>query len=322
MLDQYYKKYSISPIGEPILNWHILLRNRFDRTESLKHWNKREMIGNGIVNQVYKTNVDSGNVYTVKLLEKNSKDIGINRINEKYNSEIAYLNGVGPRVIELNERTNVLVNEYLDGKVLTNNDLNKKTISKIIKNMKKLHNGPDFLEDFDIFEKLELFINVCKENNYKLPGNFLARKRQLRLINKIRKATRSYKGKTIAPCHNDLWASNIIEVGNKLKFIDYEFSGNTDVLFELAYFWNESDMSEYALGSLVAEYFGKNPEGFVEICKLYAIVADYTWAIWGIIQSHQSKLEYDFTSYSHKRYNKAIKKLNKRNINNLLYTIL
>jgi hypothetical protein len=80
MLDQYYKRHSISPIGEPILNWHILLRNRFDRTESLKHWNKRERIGNGIVNEVYKTGVDYDITYAVKLLEKNKTEYSVQEI--------------------------------------------------------------------------------------------------------------------------------------------------------------------------------------------------------------------------------------------------
>jgi thiamine kinase-like enzyme len=321
MLDQHYKKYSISPIGEPILNWHILLRNRFDRTESLKHWNKREKIGNGIVNQVYKTSVDSGNVYTVKLLEKNTEELGIDRLSEKYNSEVAYFDGVGPKVIELNTNTNVLVTDYIDGQVLTNDNLNLKNVSKIITNIKLLHEGPSFLNDFDIFDKLNLFLSVCKSNKYKTNGNFIARRKHLKLINKIKKSLSNYDGKIIAPCHNDLWSSNVILSDGNVTFIDYEYSGNNDILYELGQFWNESGFSESYIHLIISEYFGEDVDGFAEIAELYSIVANYTWSVWGIIQSNKSKIDYDYKKYSIERYERANRKLNKKYIKKLLSNI-
>ena len=54
------------------------------------------------------------------------------------------------------------------------------------------------------------------------------------------------------PCHNDLLAANVIDDGEKIWLIDYEYSGNNDPCFELGNLWAECGLSTDALAALVA----------------------------------------------------------------------
>ena len=45
------------------------------------------------------------------------------------------------------------------------------------------------------------------------------------------------------PCHNDLLAANMIDDGDRLWLIDYEYSGNNDPCFELGNIWSEANLA-------------------------------------------------------------------------------
>ena len=45
------------------------------------------------------------------------------------------------------------------------------------------------------------------------------------------------------PCNNDLLAENFIDDGERLRLIDYEYSGNNEASFELGNIWSESGLS-------------------------------------------------------------------------------
>ena len=61
------------------------------------------------------------------------------------------------------------------------------------------------------------------------------------------------------PCHNDLLAANIMDDGDRLWFIDYEYAGNNDPCFELGNIWSEADLAPDRLDELVAAYYGDRP---------------------------------------------------------------
>ena len=58
------------------------------------------------------------------------------------------------------------------------------------------------------------------------------------------------------PCNNDLLAENFIDVGDRFRLIDYEYSGKNDACFELGNIWSESNLSLAQLDELVGHYYG------------------------------------------------------------------
>lgn len=319
MLEELYKRNNIPPFGEPYQSGQTIFRNKLDRTPPLKNWTKYYPMFGGTTNRVFRITLDNNKDRVLKLWNNNTDKLGIERTCESFNSTIAHKSGIGPEVLYTNAINKMMVTEYLDGVVLNNDNLlDNSTLFNIVKSIKKLHNGARFVNDFDIFDLMDKFLRVCKENNYKLPESFLEHKKNMFYINKIRKYLNSVKGPTVA-CHNDLMSNNIIITESGYKFIDFEYSGNNDPCYELGHMWVESDLNVIKLDYIISEYFGYWDKKNANKAKLYSIVSSYTWYLWGVIQSNI--VNNNFNTYDYKkdyqiRYNKAKSKLNRKELNN------
>ena len=316
MLEELYSRKSIPPFGEPYLGHKNLFRNNLDRTPALKRWKKYEPLINGTTNNVYKVTLEDETFKVLRIWNKNSSKIGILRDCEIFNSTIAHRIGIAPEVLYSSIDRNLMVNEFLDGKVLENDDLlNLSTLFDVIKTIKKLHNGPRFVNEFDIFNLMDKFLQICKENNYRLPEGFIEHKKNMFYINKIKKVLNQQKGPTVA-CHNDIMSNNIIVTDKGTKFIDFEYSGNNDPCYELGHMWVEADLDLFKLDHIIREYFGYWDRKNVNKAKLYSIVSSYTWYLWGVIQHNISTNNYNYKKDYEIRYKKANSKLNKKVLNN------
>jgi len=101
--------------------------------------------------------------------------------------------------------------------------------TKIAEAIKRLHAGPRFLTDFNMFRLTEFYLDICKKHEAKIPHGYAER---MPAVKRIEQALSAKPSKTV-PCHNDLLAENYMDDGNSLRLIDYEYSGNNDPCFEL-----------------------------------------------------------------------------------------
>lgn len=321
MLEDLYVKKSIPPFGEPYQSYKTVLRGYLDRTPELDGWTRYDLLVGGTTNKVLKVTV--GNEHKVlRIWNKDARNLGIYRDCEVFNSSIANKINMAPEVLYSNLDRGLMVTEYLDGVVLDNDNLaNIIILSKTIQAIKKLHSGPRFVNDFDIFDLMDKFLKICKDKGYKLSENYYEHKKNMYYMNKIRKSLAKSKGPTVA-CHNDLMANNIIVTSKGTKFIDFEYSGNNDPCYELGHLWVESNTDIHKLGFIVREYFGYWDEKNLNKAKLYAIASSYTWYLWGVIQhnlkNNNYKWEYDYKKDYEFRYQKAKEKLNSKILNNIL----
>lgn len=320
MLEELYKRKSIPPFGEPYQSYQTVFRNNLDRTPPLKNWTRHDPLLGGTTNRTWKVTINDTDFRVLKVWNKNSDKLGINRMCEVFNSTIAHRTKVGVEIMYHNMVSGIMVTEYLDGDVLSNKDFNNnKTMSGVINTIKKLHNGDRFINDFNIFDLMNKFLKICKDNSYTIPESIIEHKKNMYYIKKIRKYLNQVSGPTV-PCHNDLMANNIIKSNSTYKFVDFEYSGNNDPCYELGHMWGESDLANDDLDFIVSEYFGYWDKKLVNKAKLYSIASNYTWYLWGVIQSNiANKLlnPYDYEGDYKIRYSKAKSKLNKQALNNL-----
>jgi hypothetical protein len=69
------------------------------------------------------------------------------------------------------------------------------------------------------------------------------------------------------PCHNDLLAGNMIDDGERIWLIDYEYSGNNAPCFELGNIWAECQLTLDGLAELAGEYYGGRRRGCLTKCS-------------------------------------------------------
>jgi thiamine kinase-like enzyme len=108
------------------------------------------------------------------------------------------------------------------------------------------------------------------------------------------------------PCNNDLLAGNLVDDGEKLWLIDYEYSGNNDPFFELGNTWTECGLDDDHLEELVTAYAGHQAPDLVARTRLQATVSRYGWSLWGYIQAATSDQDYDFHGWGQERFEGAV----------------
>src|SRR2546425_676104 len=74
-------------------------------------------LGGGLTNRNYRVDTASG-TYVMRVSEKKSSLLGIDRENEKANTELAHHAGVGAALIDSLPEENVLVISWIDAKTL------------------------------------------------------------------------------------------------------------------------------------------------------------------------------------------------------------
>jgi thiamine kinase-like enzyme len=124
-------------------------------------------------------------------------------------------------------------------------------------------------------------------------------------VDRLREVLRA-SADELVPCHNDLLAANIMDDGERLWLIDYEYSGNNEPCFELGNIWSEADLGLDRLGQLVSAYYGRDAPEKVARARLFGLIAKYGWTLWASIQSSVSEVAFDFWSWGMDRYARAI----------------
>jgi thiamine kinase-like enzyme len=256
----------------------------------------------GLTNTNYKV-VAGGHAYVVRISNKDSSLLAIDRQNELHNTIAAAEAGVGaPFVAALPEHDAVVLG-FLEGRALSPDDLRRGDLLPLVAQAcRRLHGARRFLADFDMFEIQQRYLGVVRERGLRLPDRYLDFEPQVRAIEEAMRL----RTEPTVPCNNDLLAENFIDVGGELKLIDYEYSGNNDPCFELGNIWSESNLTPEQLDELVAYYYGAPLRNKIARARLWGLVAKYGWMLWASIQDGVSQLEFDFWSWGLEKYERAV----------------
>jgi thiamine kinase-like enzyme len=261
-----------------------------------------EAIPGGLTNANYKVST-GGHTYFARLSDPSSALLAIDRAAEHQNSVAAATTGVAPAVLDFAPDVGVLVIEWINGRTLQPADLRQdRTIRAVADACRRLHAGPRFAADFDMFQIQQQYLRTACDAGFRLPDRYVEFMPQLELI---RTVLRRDPLATV-PCHNDLLAANFISEGDRLWLIDYEYSGNNDPCFELGNIWSESNLSTDQLEMLVSSYFGRHRTVLTARARLLALMSQYGWTLWGVIQQNTSELDFDFWSWAMEKYDRAV----------------
>ncbi len=109
---------------------------------------------------------------------------------------------------------------------------------------------------------------------------------------------RRRSGATAVPCHNDLLNANFLDDGEQLRIVDWEYAGMGDRFFDLANFSINHELDDVAREALLTAYFGESRPEDARALELMRFMSDFREAMWGVVQSAVSTLDFDFDSYA------------------------
>ncbi len=267
-----------------------------------------QQLSGGLTNTNYKITVD-GTPFFVRVPGESTELLAIDRNNEHHNTRAAASAGVAPKVLHHFPEHNAMVMEFLDGRTMSKDSLNEPgQPSRMAQAIKRLHTGPRFYSDFNMFRLTEYYLRLCSERSIKTPDGYSDR---MSTVAEIEKAM-SVKPLTTVPCNNDLLAENYIDDGRQLWLIDYEYSGNNDPTFELGNTCQEMQFSDDQINEVCAAYFGDATPQMIARMKLNMIMSDVGWGLWAAIQAKISTIEFDFWGWALERWGRAVEKMDSK----------
>lgn len=180
----------------------------------------------GMSNYTYIFSVENKKV--VFRLPGENSHVFINREYEKYNIEQVEKLGINTDLIYLNVDTGIKISKYIDGNVLDSNSLFS-FIPKVVDILNLLESKKlKALNDILLVERLIKYSKLGDSNN--------------KLFNEIfeffKKVYKQYENDEKYLIHGDMQPSNLIFSDEKIKLVDWEYSGNLDIYYDIACFGN------------------------------------------------------------------------------------
>jgi thiamine kinase-like enzyme len=228
--------------------------------------------------------------------------LGIDRDTECANTRAAAEAGVGAEVLEYRPDLGMLVIAFLDGRVLENTDFRDADLmARAADACRRLHAGPRFTGDFDMFARQSSYLSTVRERGFQLPPTY---DDHADAWADVRRALGARPRETV-PCNNDLLAANFIDDGTRVWLIDYEYSGNNDACFELGNTSTECGFTLEQTDAWTEAYFGSPTQADLARVRLQALCSQYGWSLWGFIQAATSPMDFDFHAWGQERFEKA-----------------
>ena len=259
-------------------------------------------LAGGLTNRNYKVVTPDG-AYVVRISGPGTGALAIDRNDEYRNSVIAAGTGVGAPVHAYVPDQSALVIGFIEGRTFDDGDFGRPgVLDRVAASCRQLHDGPRFVNDFDMFEIQAGYLRVVLEHGYRLPDDYLE---HLPAVERIRGALGPRTEPTVA-CNNDLLAGNFIDDGDAVRIIDYEYSGNNDACFELGNIWSECHLTLDQLEHLVTAYYGRRLANKVARARLQGLMGQYGWTLWASIQEATSLLDFEFWPWGMEKYERAV----------------
>ncbi len=260
----------------------------------------------GLTNTNFRVEVD-GTPHFVRIPGASTELLAVDRVNEIHNARAAAQTGVAPPLLHVLPQDNVMIFSFIAGRTMSIESLQSAGMPRRIADaLRRLHAGRRFHQDFDMFRLIESYLETAGQHDVRIPADY---RHHLGTVARIEQAVRRQALPTV-PCHNDLLAENYIDDGRQLWLIDFEYSGNNDPCFELGNTCQELQYNDDQYAELCAAYFGQATASSLARMRLFALMSDVGWTLWGAIQAKISTIEYDFWDYAMNRWNRALGILN------------
>ncbi len=195
----------------------------FPRTSELigEPLGEPEPLDGGITNRNFRVRTGSGD-YVIRLFGKDTSQLGIDRRAEQAASEAAAAVGVGAEVIAFLD--DAAITRFIDGRPIPPEEL-RASPGGVAAALRAVHAGGTLPAEFNAFRIVEDY----RERAGGAPdafGEALERAREI-------EAALTGPEHEPVPCHNDLLNANLIDDGERVRIVDWEYAGMGDAAGEI-----------------------------------------------------------------------------------------
>ena len=253
---------------------------------------RAEVLGGGITNHNLKVEVD-GERYVLRVAGKDTGLLGIDRGVELAATRAAAAAGIGPEVVAFVEPEGWLVTRFVEGASPPLERMREPDmLARVASALRAFHDGPIIPGTFDSFRVVETYRATALERGGQVSADFDWAHELAGRIEARRSADAP------VPCHNDLLNANFLDDGERLCIVDWEYAGMGDPFFDLANFSINHELGESEGATLLGAYLGDLRDDDMHALVLMRFMSDFREAMWGVVQSAVSELDFDFVAYA------------------------
>jgi thiamine kinase-like enzyme len=249
----------------------------------------------GITNHNFKVELDGG-AFVLRMGGASTELLGIDRAVEHAAGMRAFEVGVGPEVMAFVPSQGWLVARFIDGRSISPEEMREPpTLRRVAAALRTFHDAAPIPGRFDAHAMVEDYHARCVEHGVAIPPDYEASREMSERI-------RASRGEQpLVPCHNDLLNANFLDDG-EIRIVDWEYAGMGDRFFDLANFSVNHDFTVEDDRRLLDLYFGQTREEDLASLRLMRFMSDFREAMWGVLQSGISELDFAFDAYAARHF--------------------
>ncbi|HET7012126.1 MAG TPA: choline/ethanolamine kinase family protein [Anaerolineales bacterium] len=256
-------------------------------------------LGGGITNRNFRIDT-RGQSFVLRLAGERTEKLGIDRRVERAANEAAAAIGLAPEVVHFLEPEGYLVTRFVDGRPLSAEELGRPDmIRRVAAALRAFHALSAIPGAFSAFHVVRDYAAAARRLGVVLPETFDHLKQHLDEVERRLPTTAA------CPCHNDLLNANFLEAEGRLYILDWEYAGMGDAFFDLANFSRNHNFSLEQDELLLAALDGSVAPARLARLRLMRFASDMREAMWGVLQSGLSSLDFDFRGYAEQHFQRA-----------------
>jgi thiamine kinase-like enzyme len=260
-----------------------------------------EPLNGGLNNQTFKV-ITKQKSFVVRINGKQNEYLKVTRNSEVEIMEAASKEGITPKVVIAHQPEKYIVTEFIDGRMISEDDLNDEIMKKlIIHHLKKIHGMKTTNRSCSPYHFIDRYMDGANELHVKHPDGLLPFLKKAEEIDHKRSYDKQYNGRF---CHNDFFTVNMLTSAEQLFIIDWEMAGSGDIFFDLATIPFSSRFSEEREKEWLTLYFGNYEEEQFQILQEMKFMHMVRECAWGMFYSglDEHKVNHDFDYYKHTLY--------------------
>jgi thiamine kinase-like enzyme len=228
----------------------------------------------------------------------------INRANEAVAAREAARAGVAPEVVHFDEATGAMVTRFIDRADTMSPPLFRErrgALERAGRAFRRLHeSGAVFPFRFELFAMIDDYLAVLSNREVALPDGYHDVVSEAE--RGVRRALSAHPHPVVA-CHCDPLCENLLDAGDRMWIVDWEYSGMNDPMWDLGDLSVEGGFGAAQEEAMILAYFGGEPRpSDLGRIVLFKAMCDLLWTLWGLIQLANNNPADDFRAYADGRF--------------------
>lgn len=261
-----------------------------------------QLLHKGLTNQSFMFEI-LDDKYVFRMPGKGVSNL-INRYEEKAVYRLIKDLKISDEIVYINPDKGYKITRFIKNAQSIHSD-DPKDIKKAMSLLRTLHDAKlESEHTFEITERIEYYYRLCLAENVQFHDGFDA---HYHLVKSVIEAYKKISRPKVL-CHVDTAQSNFIKHGILMTLLDWEYSGMSDPLLDVAMFANSCGFNREAIDDLLITYLKRaytQKERLV--IDYYMALSGFLWGLWSYVKEIYGE---DHTSYKKRQFALSLKYCN------------